>query len=87
MNLQRLMSWYSPAMTEPTSRLVSASPVDKIAQTLGGEPPPADPEIPPRIQFILRPASPKTSDDPAASGHTPAGASPGAKDQPSRRAR
>jgi acetyl esterase len=45
MNLQRLMSWYCPAMTDPTSRLVSASPVDKIAQTLGGEPPPADPEM------------------------------------------
>jgi acetyl esterase len=45
MNLPSLMSWYSPAMTEPTSRLVGASPVDKIAQALGGEPPPADPEM------------------------------------------
>lgn len=45
MQLHRLMSWFSPAMVEPTSRLVGASPVDKIVQALGGEPPKADPEM------------------------------------------
>lgn len=45
MKLLRLMSWFTPTMVDPTSRLVSASPVDKIVQAIGGEPPPADPEM------------------------------------------
>lgn len=45
MKLFHLMSWFTPAMVDPTSRLVSASPVDKIVQAIGGDPPPADPEM------------------------------------------
>lgn len=45
MNVLQLMSWYTLPMVGPISRLVSASPVDKIVQTLAGDPPTADPEM------------------------------------------
>lgn len=45
MNVHDLMSWFTFSVAGPTSRLVSASPVDKIARVLGGEPPHADPDM------------------------------------------
>jgi acetyl esterase len=45
MKIPDLISLLTCSMADPTSRLVSASPVDKIAQALGGEPPQADPDM------------------------------------------
>lgn len=45
MNVLKLMSLYLLPMTEPPSRVAQASPVDKIAQILGGDPPAAEPEM------------------------------------------
>lgn len=45
MNVLKLMSLYHLAVTDPRSGGVQASPLDKIAQLLGGDPPTADPEM------------------------------------------